>query len=312
MFKKRFIKNKENNAIKKISCFNIFKFKFIIVSIFFILLLMFSIFTKNYGFNKGIDFAGGVVFESTCKNCNTQKISKEIEKKLNILVQTQKTNDGFLLKTTATKNYEKTISVFKEVLTKNNAKIISNDFVSPQMTKTFIDDSIFACLFAFICIGIYVLIRFNFKFAISAIIALTYDVLMVICFISFANIEVCLITLTAILTIIGYCINDKIVIFDKIRENLDEKQKNVEDIIYNSAKTVLIRSVLTSLTTIVVSCSLFFFGDRLIYELSLVIIVGIIIGTISSLLLAPSLLLIFKIKHTERKQITRDPMWYTT
>lgn len=311
MVKIKLRRNKKvGNSNEKV--FNIYKKKYVIVAIFFFILSFSGILAKHYGFNKGIDFAGGVVVEATCDKCNISKISKEVEKKLGSSIQTQTTSNGFLLKTTLTNNYEKTISSFKEVLKNNNAKIVSNDYTSPQMTKTFIDDSIFACIFAFACIGLYVIIRFNFKFAISAIIALVYDVLMVVCFISFTHIEVCLITLTAILTIIGYCINDKIVVFDRIKSNLDEKSKDVADIVNDSVKVVLTRSVLTSITTIIVSCSLFFFGDRFIYDLGLIIIFGIIVGTITSLLLATSLLLVFNIKHIERKQLTRDPMWYTS
>ena len=135
---------------------------------------------------------------------------------------------------------------------------------------------------------------------------------MVICFVNIKQIEICLITLTAILTIIGYCINDKIVIFDKIRDNLkinnnDEPKK----IVLDSIKLVIRRSLLTSITTIIVCTSLLFFGDRSIYELGITINYGIIIGTLSSIFLAPSILLLCKIEKN-KKRIEKTPMFYAS
>lgn len=292
--------------------FNIYNKKFLLIGILMFIQLIFVLFADRIGFNKGIDFAGGIVVESVCEKCNIQVITKEISKKIGSNIQSQETSTGFLLKTTETKEYEKTLSTVKNVLKKHNAKVVSNDFVSPQMTKTFIKDSIIACIFAFVCIGIYVFFRFNWKFAISAIIALVYDVLFVVCFISIIHIEVCLITLTAILTIIGYCINDKIVVMDRIKSNLDEVQKSTYNIVASSVKNVLTRSVITSFTTAIVSLSLLFFGDRLIYDFGITIIFGIFVGTISSLILVPSLLLAFNIEHRKNKNIVKDPMWYAS
>ena len=324
--KKKIFKNKTNGMavqtrcqtnnkqqVKNIFCrYKSFDCKFLILGIFFITLLISFFTTRNFGFNKGIDFAGGVVIEASCKNCDINTISNQISKKLKTSIQHQKIDNGYLFKSKTTEGYETIFAVFNEVLKKNNEKIISTDFASAQMSKTFLDDSIFACIFAFICIGLYLFVRFNWKFSLSAILSLIYDVLMVICFISVAKIEVCLITLTAILTIIGYCINDKIVVFDRIRENLDEKSKTIQQIINESVKNVLMRSILTSLTTIVATISLLFFGDRLIYELGLTIIFGVFIGTITSLLLAPNLLLLFKIKHRTNLSEVKDPMWYAS
>lgn len=325
--------NKNGNVVnlksKKIGKnFNIYdhKIKILLISVF---LLLFSSFNFKINevngktkfdctildFNKGLDFAGGLSIEAKCEKCDSDNvianIKKEASKQINSSVSCQQINDNFLFKTTSPKDYDKTYAIFKDILSKNDMMIINVDYVSPQMTKAFISDSIFACIFAFACIGIYMITRFNYRFAFASLLTLVYDVLMVLAFIGHMRIEVCLITLTALLTIIGYCINDKIVIFDRIRENLTDTTKTVSDLIKESSKSVLLRSVLTSLTTIIIAISLLFFNDRSIYEFGITVIYGIFIGTISSLLIAPSLLLVFHVKH-KKPSIHKSPMFYAS
>ena len=302
--------NKDSQKHKKDNNFNLYQHYRKII-LFFALIISMSLFLiKQFGFNTGIEFSGGIIVETNCEKCEPASISKQISDKIHSSIIYQKIDNGYLFKTTATGDYNEILSTIGGVLKENNVKIVATDYVSPQITRTFINDSIFACLFAFICIGMYVMVRFNWRFSIAAILALMIDVFMVITFISVAQTEFCLMTLTAILTIIGYCINDKIVVFDKIRSNLTLNTTTVLEIIKQSVKSTLFRSMFTSLTTIIVATSLLFFGDRLIYELGIIVIIGIIFGTGSSIVLAPSLLLLFKIKHMQRIQPTKDPMWY--
>ena len=301
---------KKNNV--KNTKFNLFSnWKQVIILVFIALpVLGFTI--NKFGFNKGVDFSGGTIIEATCNKCNIETTVKQLEKELKTSVKYQKIDNSYLLKTTTEKNHENTLSVFKKILKNNKMTIVAMDFVSPQMTKTFINDSIFACVFAFICIGLYIILRFNWRFSISAILALSLDIFMTITFISITQVEICLITLTALLTIIGYCINDKIILLDKVNENLFCTEKTIPEILAKSSKSVLFRSIFTSLTTVIASASLLFFGNRSIYELGTVIIFGILIGTITSLTVLPYLLLIFKIKHKTNLKIERSPMWYAS
>ena len=300
--------SKERGAI------NIYLHKFCILFVGALLLGASLFVCHKKGFNAGVDFAGGFVVEISCDGCNGAEIAGKISKKLGTSVFHQQVDGGYLFKSANTgANYDDTLGIYKDILMSSgkDIKIVKTDFASPQMTASFLKDSIFACLFAFACIGIYMMIRFNWKFAIGGVLALIYDVLLVLGCISFMQIEVCLITLTALLTIIGYCINDKIVVFDRIRSNLWDRKQPIATIILASVKSVLTRSVLTSFTTIITTTSLLFFGDRSIFELGLTIICGIFFGTLSSLFIAPSLLLLLRITHHKPK-VEKDLMFYAS
>ena len=307
---------------KCFSKLNPYKHKFAVLGV-FLFILAGSVFTIiGKGFNKGIDFSGGIVVEISCYNCNADKISKELSNKIGSSVSYQAIDGGYVFKTslkkedTDGKHYDKTLDVFKQVFKdkkyKQNLIVISGtNYVSAQMSSNFVKDAINACVFAFICIGIYMMIRFNWKFAIAGIFAIVYDVFIVLGFVSFMQVEVCLITLTALLTIIGYCINDKIVVFDRIRSNLQNSNTSLDVVITNSVKSVLVRSVLTSITTIVMAMCLLFFGDKGVYEFAITIYCGIIIGTLSSLLLAPVLALLLKVSK-KPLALVKDPMFYAS
>ena len=307
---------------KCFSKLNPYKHKFVVLSV-FLFILAGSVFTIiGKGFNKGIDFSGGIVVEISCYNCNADKISKELSNKIGSSVSYQAIDGGYVFKTSLKKedndgkHYDKTLDMFKQVFKdkkyKQNLIVISGtNYVSAQMSSNFVKDAINACVFAFICIGIYMMIRFNWKFAIAGISAIVYDVFIVLGFISFMQVEVCLITLTAILTIIGYCINDKIVVFDRIRSNLQNSNTSLDIVITNSVKSVLTRSILTSITTIVMAMCLLFFGDKGVYEFAITIYCGIIVGTLSSILLAPVLVLLLKVSK-KPLALVKDPMFYAS
>ncbi len=304
---------------KKQTTINFYKHNIILLFLFISVLSITCLFAIKKGFNKGIDFAGGYVVEVYCKNkCDIINLETDINNALKKKTIHQKIENGFLIKVPAGENdnYNAITQQIVNILNKQDYKhtlvLDRIDYASPQMSYNFIKDAIYACIFAFICIALYIIIRFNWKFSICAIISILYDVMLVINFIGILQIEVCLTTLTSILTIIGYCINDKIVIFDRVRHNLENN--NILDcntIILDSVKSTLTRSILTSFTTLIVCSSLLFFGDRTIYELGLTINIGIIIGTLSSILLAPSLLILLKINKRKPK-IDKTPMFYAS
>ncbi|WP_022670258.1 protein translocase subunit SecF [Hippea alviniae] len=174
-------------------------------------------------------------------------------------------------------------------------KILEVDMVGPKIGKEFRDKGIIAIVLSLLAILIYISLRFQYRFAIGAIVALVHDVLITIGFLSLFGYEFTLDVVAAILTIVGYSVNDTIVIFDRIREKVRENRKlsSVEAINKGISET-LSRTVLTAGTTLFVVIALYLFGGHALKGMSFALLVGIISGTYSSIFIASPILLLFK------------------
>ena len=151
-----------------------------------------------------------------------------------------------------------------------------------------------------IAILIYIWLRFEWQFGFGAVVALTHDVLFTLGILVLLNVEFSLSTIAAILTIAGYSINDTVVIFDRVRENLRKfKKLELVDLFNLSINNTLSRTIMTSLTTLLALFSLFLFGGEVIKPFALTMIIGVIIGTYSSVFIAVPTLLIFKFRPQE-------------
>jgi preprotein translocase subunit SecF len=170
------------------------------------------------------------------------------------------------------------------------------EFVGPQVGDELRDQGGLGLLFALAVVIVYVSLRFQFKFAVGAVAALIHDVIIVLGFFSFFKIGFDLTVLAAVLAVIGYSLNDTIVVSDRIRENF-RKVRNATpfDIINVSLTQTLGRTLVTSLTTLLVLLALFFFGGELINAFSVALIVGIVVGTYSSIYVAANVLLFMNI-----------------
>jgi preprotein translocase subunit SecF len=167
-----------------------------------------------------------------------------------------------------------------------------SDYVGPQFSETLARQSISLIILALVLILIYIWFRFRFGYAISAIAALTHDVLIMLGFIGTTQLEVSTTTIAAVLTIIGYSLNDTIVVFDRVRENEGLLQgRSHTEIINTSITQSLSRTLITSLTTMLAVLALYFFGSGPIKDFALNLIVGIIVGTYSSIYIASPALL---------------------
>ena len=172
-----------------------------------------------------------------------------------------------------------------------NTVVLQSDFVGPKFSSSLFRDSITGLLIALVLILGYIAIRFRFSYAISSIIALFHDVLAMLSFILIFRLEVSSTTIAAVLTIIGYSINNTIVIFDRVRENLKlEKGKSVDDVIALSVRQSLTRTIMTSLTTLVAIVPLAILGSGDIQLFAINLTWGIIAGAYSSNFLAPAFL----------------------
>lgn len=174
------------------------------------------------------------------------------------------------------------------------------EFVGPQVGEDLTEKGGLAVLFALIGILIYVAWRFEYRFAAGAVVALIHDVIITLGFFSLTQLEFDLSVLAAVLAIIGYSLNDTIVVFDRIRENFRRiRRSDLLEIINVSINQTLSRTVLTSGTTLLVIFALALLGGEIIHNFSLALIVGIVVGTYSSIYVASALLVLLKVKRED-------------
>ena len=169
---------------------------------------------------------------------------------------------------------------------------MSADAVGPKVGSELQRKAAIAILMSFALTLVYLAFRFEWRFGVAAIVATFHDIMLTFGFISLLNIEITLATVAAILTILGYSLNDTIVVFDRIRENLKKRRKDsYEDIVNSSINETLPRTVLTSGTTLATLLALFILGGTVVRPFALVLILGIVIGTYSSIFVASPALL---------------------
>ena len=268
---------------------NFFSFLLIILSIFLLL-------TKDL--NYGIDFTGGVLIEINSKSAihkdDIYNISQRFnDQSIKHILQKDGPN-GLIIK------LQSFDSTRQEVIARSKAIIDSEfvsieygkiDFIGAQISKEFFTKSCMALGIALLGIMIYLLVRFDLRFAIGGIIGLIHDVIITLGFIALLNIEINMIAITAILTIIGYSINDSVIIFDRIREIFKLKNnKSMRDNINLALNNTLRRTIFTSLTTLFSAGALIIFGGVNLYSFSYVVFFGILTGTYSSIIIASQMI----------------------
>jgi preprotein translocase subunit SecF len=182
----------------------------------------------------------------------------------------------------------------------DGADIRRVEFVGPKIGDELTEDGGLAMLYALIGILIYVAFRFEYRFALGSISALIHDVIITLGFFSVFQFEFDLTVLAAILAVIGYSLNDTIVVFDRIRENFLLTRKNDSKVIVNDAlNQTLSRTLMTSITTLLVLIALFFLGGQIINSFALALIIGVFIGTYSSIFVASAMVLAMGIKKED-------------
>ena len=272
------------------------------VSIFLILLSLFSIFSK--GFNYGVDFKGGTLIEIGFSN------EAPIDKIREFLVENNYSKSSaqyFGSKNDILIRMPNIVSTNESNLSNNLVLDLKREFdfslkrveyVGAQVGEELRDQGILAALIALILIMIYITLRFEYRFSIGAILALIHDVILIMGIFSISQIEFNLSVFAAILAVIGYSLNDTIVVFDRIRENFKAaiiENTNTTSLVNQSINQTLSRTLITSLTTILVLLSLIFFGGEILFGFSFALLIGVIIGTYSSIYIASSTLLLLNI-----------------
>jgi preprotein translocase subunit SecF len=181
------------------------------------------------------------------------------------------------------------------------------EFVGPQFGEELAEDGALAMIYALAGIMLYVMIRFTWKFATGAIVALVHDVVITVGFFAATQMEFDLPVLAAILAVIGYSLNDTIVVFDRIRENFRRQRKQTAvEVLNSSINQTLSRTLITGITTLLVLFALFFLGGELIHAFSTALIVGIVIGTYSSIYIASPVTLILGVEKVDLMPVVKE------
>lgn len=276
------------------------------ISLIFLLVSIFFLTTK--GLNFGIDFKGGTIIEAKLEHqAELSLLYKELEKlHLGEIHLQNIDNSSLMVKLGSSKsaNQQKDISKLKDALNNHFAhKITYNkiDFVGPQVGSELIKDGLLAVLFSFAGIMLYIAFRFEWQYGLGIIIALIHDTIFTLGFMSFTQLEFSLTSVAAVLTVIGYSVNDSVVIYDRIRENiLKYKKLSVSDLINLSINETLSRTTLTVLTTLISIVALIFFGGESLYSFSITVFFGILVGTYSSIYISAPILIHLGIKKFMR------------
>jgi preprotein translocase subunit SecF len=181
------------------------------------------------------------------------------------------------------------------------------EFVGPQVGDELTEDGALAVLVALIAILMYVAMRFEWRFALGSVIALVHDVLITVGLFSLLQIEFDLPVLAAVLAVIGYSLNDTIVVFDRIRENFRKMRKGTPvEIVNRSLNETLSRTLVTSMTTILVLLALFFLGGEIIHGFAFALLVGVLIGTYSSIYVASTSVLMLGVSKADLMPVKKE------
>ena len=272
-----------------------------IISILFILSTVFLLSFK--GLNLGIDFKGGTLIEIKSKNTTIGELRKILNSEFDeVSLQEFGDSETIIIRLQNENNKESitTINKVKSLISDKVSEFRRSEFVGPTISSELLLKGLQAVGFALIAILIYIWLRFEWQFGFGAVVALAHDVLFTLGILSIFNIEFSLSTIAAILTIAGYSINDSVVIFDRVRENL-RKYKKLEMVnLFNiSINNTLSRTLMTSITTLIALFCLFILGGQVIKPFAFTMIVGVIIGTYSSIYVAVPTLLLFKFRPQE-------------
>ena len=290
----RIIKSETNINFMRIKKLTLF-----ISSILFFLSLS-LVFIK--GLNLGIDFTGGSLIEVRFKeNIDLNNLRMKMNKLDlgEIQLQTIGNGNDIVIKVQDKKNNEntqsETIQIIKNSLSGKSVEYRRAEFVGPKVGGELVNAGIIAVIFSLIGILIYIWIRFQWNFALGAIIALVHDVILTLGFFSVLQLEFNLATVAAVLTIAGYSINDTVVIYDRIRDTMRKyKQITFDKVINISLNGTLSRTLTTSLTTLLALIALYTFGGIVISSFIIALIWGVLIGTYSSVYVASPILTYLK------------------
>ena len=284
------------NFNKFYKLFSVISTSLVILSI---LLLIFK------GLNFGVDFKGGTLIELRAKDNQTNvSILRDAFNKMNLgdvnIKKFGEEND-FLIKIKKKDTSENIIQLIKTDLTKSigntyNFRRVEN--VGPKVSSELLKSGITAIFLSLVAMLFYIWVRFEWQFSLGAIIALFHDVIITLGLFSLLNLEINLSIVAAVLTIVGYSMNDTVVIYDRVRENL-KKYSDIKifELTNKSINETLSRTLITSITTLLALMSIYLFGGEILKGFSLAMIFGVVFGTYSSIYIANPILVKLRVSQ---------------
>ena len=284
------------NFNKFYKLFSVISTSLVILSI---LLLIFK------GLNFGVDFKGGTLIELRAKDNQTNvSILRDAFNKMNLgdvnIKKFGEEND-FLIKIEKKDTSENIIQLIKTDLTKSigdtyNFRRVEN--VGPKVSSELLKSGITAIFLSLVAMLFYIWVRFEWQFSLGAIIALFHDVIITLGLFSLLNLEINLSIVAAVLTIVGYSMNDTVVIYDRVRENL-KKYSDIKifELTNKSINETLSRTLITSITTLLALISIYLFGGEILKGFSLAMIFGVVFGTYSSIYIANPILVKLRVSQ---------------
>ncbi len=247
--------------------------------------------------NFGIDFEGGVKFTvaSTEEQFSVAEVREALPEELRRDAIVQTAGEGYEIRTPVLSQQEQTR--VQESLSEALGAEVSVNSVSPTFGEQVRNQALQAVVAALLIIVAFISIRFEFAFAMAAMVALVHDILMTVGFYAIVGREVNLVTVVAVLTVLGYSLYDTIIIFDRIRENAPKvgyNRRRFDEMINTSIRQVVMRSIYTSVSTLIPITALLIFGESTLSDFAFALLVGIIAGTYSSIFIASPVLSLYK------------------
>jgi preprotein translocase subunit SecF len=284
----------------------------LVLSAILMIAALFSLATR--GLNFGIDFTGGTLVEvgyPVSVELNDVRDALDKSGFGEAIVQHFGTSQDVLIRVGLQEGVSQEglrVRILESLQAGNaGVELRRNEFVGPQVGEELTEQGGLAVLYALIGILIYVSLRFEYRFSVGSVAALIHDVVIVLGVFSFLQISFDLTVLAALLAVIGYSLNDTIVVFDRIRENFRKIRKgSPRDVMNTSINQTLARTLVTSMTTLLVLLALFFVGGEVIHSFSLALIMGVLVGTYSSIYVASTTALALGVSKADLMPVQKD------
>jgi len=267
------------------------------------------------GLNFGLDFTGGTLIEVGYPSApNTNEVRENLASAgFDSIVQTFGAATDIVVRIPPGDVEESSADLSGRVLAalsqgvEGEIEMRRVEFVGPQVGDELAEQGILAVIYAMVGVFLYVMFRFQWRFSVGAVAALFHDIIISMGVISLVHVEFDLTVVAAILAVVGYSLNDTIVLFDRIRENFPRyrKRKPIE-VVNTSINETLSRTLMTSTTTLLVLIALFYFGGEIIHGFAFTLIIGVLVGTYSSIYVASSALLLLRVSKYDLMEVEKE------